>query len=1631
MSFQFDPAVDAHAGEPPLIVHPSQTAPNGGLSKELPAWAWLCKCDGRFVANGRLECRATYFIENIAAPTLHITAPSDSRLIEVTVNGNALERTSVQGQGVVEIPLPEGQRFPIVSAMYTRDCSRWLFVQRVALEPPQLDVPVLSRQTSGWLPAAYDGWSATLAEGADTDSELTWSQRLFGPFGSERHEARFEPWSSGSWKQLLPSLNGENRRIAGARSILLHLNTAAATEDGMTAWNSVVTHFAESLKADRPSRRLFMDGPALERAGILATTTLHVPKMDDKVERAGALLSEARLAVLIHDEGVVLTSLREAVQLGAQISPDFSGGTAWIQPGPLANAIHQMCNVGSDPVIAAASGVAPGWFPAEIWGAMANHEPSPWPAASGEDSNLLPNFGWKAYPLSSAASSSPGLWIVNHHTRQALCWSLFILAAAWGAMELRRRKWLRSAVAVISVGGALLLPAIFAPLFTAIFWGLAVGKGFRWLRWFRASESASREQPSESRRPTGAVVAGAILPGLLLLAQCLVGRAEEPAGPPATEQEALYRVFIPVDDKQHLVGDRYWIPAALYDELDRRTQARSETGAVSNWWFESAEYSATVARDTATAALSIPEVKAVYRFYTTDKATRVTIPWAGSGAQLLAEPLTLDDRPTQLLRPKDEGDLTLEAASPGLHRLEIHWRPALRSGTRDGGFDLAVPAAAVCRLALSAPPDLTDVRFPTARGGLDRDPAKGIWTAQFGATSRLSVRWSDAAHGVSAEPIVQAEEISWLKILPGSVLLDLKYKLNIKEGRLREFRIAVDPRLRLLPTSASDTFSATQSEPGANELSTITFHFPRGIRDNVTVEATLLLTGTPVVGNLHLPDWRPQGVTVQSRMLGVSVDPDLHYDEQVRTDVPAAATSDFLTAWGGGEGKPTFCRRLPLGDVKWNLTLRPQDSTLSIKEQTAWFLGAGHAHLTFAATATSVGGYRFQYRLRVPRNLTVNSVTVREENADMPVRWSRSEPGQVTVFLPSAATNEQLVVLNGDLPSPLQGDWTFPEVHLENARVSAARAYVFRLPSVLADRVRWSGLKEEPLAEALLADAAQGRWLDKDWLGRGRLIGAWQGAEAGTGTVALAKNAPRTEITQLLALETDGEGWQAVLDCQLQVTGGKLDELRFAIPEEWSGPFEINPPAQFEIRPLPGEELKQLWLRPRVPLEGSQRITIRGPLSSDERARLPEVMPLRADRVTRLVALPALVNLQHLAWDVRNLTTANWPRAFAEFPGRESYKLYRAEGEHVDAVLKTVEPLSGAPRIRLADYVVACTPDAVRGSARFDVLPVGAATCLVEMPDPLQLLDVTVDGAPAIVRPTEGRRWEIEIGPTQLPRRVRVAFSGPATWNSAQTVRLGGPVLVDLPVDRTLWTVFSAAPPATGSLPENTVITSLRGDAYRLEATAASIENGFQRITRDAGEVTPGWADSWVRDGVAIRRGIERRRLLESRGNLAKVESDLRVAEQHWSGVTKLLGVTSARAVSETKAISLGIGEAPPGSDERDPALVAIFDKAMPSIEYRALGDYAHNFANNFITQVGRWLLTLALLAAAIELYRRGSIAEWCRRYPLPTAALAGIAWWVWLSPSGLGLLFALGCVVAGWVLGHRPRRVPTGSRSF
>jgi hypothetical protein len=69
--------------------------------------------------------------------------------------------------------------------------------------------------------------------------------------------------------------------------------------------------------------------------------------------------------------------------------------------------------------------------------------------------------------------------------------------------------------------------------------------------------------------------------------------------------------------------------------------------------------------------------------------------------------------------------------------------------------------------------------------------------------------------------------------------------------------------------------------------------------------------------------------------------------------------------------------------------------------------------------------------------------------------------------------------------------------------------------------------------------------------------------------------------------------------------------------------------------------------------------------------------------------------------------------------------------------------------------------------------------------------------------------------------------------------------------------------------------------------------------------------------------------------------------------------------------------------------------------------------------QLGLAVMLAGFGGLAILILRQAALCRWVGRRPHLLAAMAGVAWWIWLSPANLGLVVA-GASLAVWLI---PRR--------
>ncbi len=259
-----------------------------------------------------------------------------------------------------------------------------------------------------------------------------------------------------------------------------------------------------------------------------------------------------------------------------------------------------------------------------------------------------------------------------------------------------------------------------------------------------------------------------------------------------------------------------------------------------------------------------------------------------------------------------------------------------------------------------------------------------------------------------SQPSLSAvEELLWLKVRPGSVVLDTRLIVHVAKGSLRQIQLVADPRLRRLPLEGGSPIAQVHTQTA--ELNTISMVLARPITDEVAMNLSFLVSETSGIGNLRIPRLDVVGARTVNRRLAVSIEAPLAADDQSLARLNAGSVADFLAAWGPSDAKPQLAF-LADGVDTWSLAVHPREPQLTADSLAVVSYGSQRVSAAWLVDLNIDGGSIYQLPLSLPRDFTIDSMAAREsDEADRPLRSSRGALGDVTVFLPSACGSLPIV----------------------------------------------------------------------------------------------------------------------------------------------------------------------------------------------------------------------------------------------------------------------------------------------------------------------------------------------------------------------------------------------------------------------------------------------------------------------------------------------------------------------------------------------------------------------------------------------------------------------------------------------
>jgi hypothetical protein len=693
--------------------------------------------------------------------------------------------------------------------------------------------------------------------------------------------------------------------------------------------------------------------------------------------------------------------------------------------------------------------------------------------------------GWSVCRAELATEEPPLLKYV--HRASVRLWgfiALLAVAAACCLPIVDRPARLVSLLGGFAVAVAL-VPDSYIPI--ALGGALAIILHLAW-RWIQPRGSPPASLPTTSgpaaNPAMGSTVSRAAQLGLVLLGVLIalptggVARGEtpqergngNPPNSPPRQNSPAYRVFVPIDAEKKPSGGKVYLPEPFYQELYRRGAASVEKPQ--GWLILRATYRGALAAEGVSGRLAVDTLRVQYDLQVFGHGTRVRIPLFAEGARQLPNDVSLDGRtidaqwePEAREKPErsilwetPEGpfrqigpavssppSLAFDVSEPGEYRLEMSLRPMVHNAS---GLDVSIPRVPRSRLELSLPDGAPLVEVPSAAGAVRLEKGPSRLAADLGPADRLTVRWRERAASATVGPAIDAEQFLWLKVQPGSVVLNAKFKLHAAEGQIQEVQLAVDPRLRLLPLSGDDP-PTVQAGPESDQSRLFSFRWQRPAAEQTTLEVTFLLSGATGVGNFRLPRVELLDARTTKRCMAVGVDPALDCEQQQSGQIEKLTVSDFLRAWGATDSKPYAAYRLPAGEIDWAISTRPHEPRSDADQILSLSYDEDRVDLLLEAKIATTSGYVFQHRIAAPPELKIESISLLEGDVERAGRWSRDADGTVTVFLNGAASGQQRLVLRGRLPIESGKAEPLPLVRPERCRLRESTIRLYRRPTVL------------------------------------------------------------------------------------------------------------------------------------------------------------------------------------------------------------------------------------------------------------------------------------------------------------------------------------------------------------------------------------------------------------------------------------------------------------------------------------------------------------------------------------------------------------------------------------------------------
>lgn len=1031
----------------------------------------------------------------------------------------------------------------------------------------------------------------------------------------------------------------------------------------------------------------------------------------------------------------------------------------------------------------------------------------------------LPKMGENS-DIEALWSETEPLVVVAYSPGLVLSWgiALAIAAASLVIWLIPRRLIAVLIFSVLFAGTALLLPAAWSPLAAGVAWGAVVGGLFSLahpLAVFRPA--VMRPSPPSTRT----MMAKGLTALILILAITASGHGMATAAPEEPSNRVavppIHRVVIPVDADQKPLGEYVYVSLDFYTLLYRAPEREQ----LPPWLLRSATYEMQVSEEGAAASIVMR-----LELETLAAQAKVSLPLRRGEVHLLEGRATLEGEPISLDWDDTGAALQLEIERPGQYQLTLAFSAAAKSENGGAQWDFSIPKTPRSALRIKSPLRPADWLMPGALGAVTKATDSDDLLIELGPTASFNVSRKDPRR--PAGNTTEAEQFVWWKLRPGSVTAEVLVRIRPVAGKISEIKLLADSHLRLLPLENETRLTRVWVEEG--EFSTIHLTLTEPAADALELRGKFLLLDASGIGKLVLPRLEVLADRKTKQWQAISVGKECDVNPDPQTPITSILPVEFVDNFGGVAGPPNLAFEATKQPPAF--LVRPHAANVRARESIDISIGRHDAAIVYRADLTGIPPHRFQEAIDLPPGFRVKQAVLLEQEAVVSLRWPLAQQGSLTIHRAQSPATTQQLLIEGTLPwKALSGGVDLVRLpSLRSAASDGATIRIYRTPAALTLIKTATGIQPSAAPEGAPWDARLGH-----------LLASYKSAPSPQPVVRefaviTKSNHPATTYRLVTNVErTTSRLWSAVVKCEVTLESGSLDAVRFEVPAEWSGPFELTPPMDHQVVLLPGQTQRHLVIRPSAGHSGKLSFSLRGPLKlqTGETPHAPVLLPLDAVRSDSFVLLPSRVADENLQWQTSGLQAMTARESQEAQLAAPRHEVFRVVAPRFAATLVQSKDSRSTARILLADLTVRpMLAGSYWAKAHYYLLPGGSDEVELKLPTGSTLVQVLVNDSAAEIRNTPAGTWKVRLGHEQLPQQVIVIYEHHRYDKESSAALAIPPVWLGIATDTTTWSLF--AEKSNEQLPPSRKVSAT--DAADSRSAALSQMAVVIRLVRDAGD---------------------------------------------------------------------------------------------------------------------------------------------------------------------------------------------------